>query len=302
MKLRLSDVLDNLLYGEFAQTGWAQDGEFSIATVNKIIVLLNSALGDISSRFWVKRKEVFLQTCSGQTLYVIDNTVASQQMKLQGGNCNLTTSTGEVWEDDLQQIYEIYDCNGNEMPIAHDVGSPHASAGRTCKCGAKISPEQLDEMCFKCRNARFSKTLDEPGTIVTRFHPYGVPNIRPGDACSVQLAAYNTIRVPDNLPPQKLRVVYRATAKRVKKIENNGVPYDPTRIFIDVPYEYLQAILNFIASRKFNSNKTGLQQGMHEGNNYYQKYIAACTLLQDQGAGVEPVGNAGSKFNANGFV
>ena len=302
MKLRLSDVLDNLLVGEFAQTGWAQDGEFSVATVNKIIILLNAALGDISSRFWIKRKEVFLQTCRGQTLYVIDNSVASAQMKLQGGNCNLTTSTGEVWEDDLQQIYEVYDCNGNEMPLAHDVGSPHASARRTCKCGAPISPEELDEMCYKCRNARFSKTVDKPGTIVTRHHPFGVPNIRPGDSCSIQLAAYNTIRVPDNLTPQKLRVVYRATAKRVKKIENNGIPYDPTRIFIDVPYEYLQAILFYIASRKFNSNKSGVQGGMHEGNNYYQKYIAACTLLQDQGAGVEPVGNSGNKFEQNGFV
>ena len=302
MKLRLSDILDNLLYGEFAQTGWAQDGEFSITNVNKIIVLLNSALGDISSRFWVKRKEVFLQTCKGQTLYVLDNTVSNQQLKLQRGSCHLTTSTGEVWEDDLQQIYEIYDCNGNELTIAHDVGSPHVSARRTCKCGAPINPDQLDEMCYKCRNARFSKTLDKPGTVVTRHHPYGVPNLRPGESYSVQLAAYNTIRLPDDMEPQRLRIIYRATAKRVKKIENNGIPYDPTRIFIDVPYEYLQAIINFIASRKFNSNKSGVQGGMHEGYNYYQKYIAACTLLQDQGAGVEPVGNSGSKFTNSGFV
>ena len=301
MKLRLSDVLDNLLYGEFAQTGWAQDGEFSIANVNKIIVLLNSALADISSRFWIKRKEVFLQTCKGKTLYVIDNSVASQQMKLQGGNGGLKTSTGEVWEDDLQSIYEIYDCNGNELHIAHDVGSPHDSAGRTCKCGNKLTPDELDDMCFPCRQKRFKQTIDKPATITTRYHPYGMPNIRPGDSESVQLAAYNTIRIPDDMPAQKLRVVYRAAAKPVKKIVDKNL-YDPTRIFIDVPYEYLQAILNFIASRKFNSNKSGVQGGMHEGNNYYQKYIAACTLLQDQGSGVEPVDNNGSKFEDSGFV
>lgn len=300
MKLRLSDVLDNLLYGEFAQTGWAQDGEFSVANVNKIIVLLNSALGDISSRFWVKRKEVFLQTCKGKTLYVIDNSVATKQIRLQAG-CGLTTSTGEVWEDDLQSIYEVYDQNGNELHIAHDAGSPHARVGRTCKCGNKMSPDELDDLCFPCRQKIFKQTLDKPGTVTTRYHPYGTPNLRPGDSCTIQLAAYNTIRVPDDLPAQKLRIVYRATAKRVKKVEDNGI-YDPTRIFIDVPYEYLQAILNFIAMRKFNSNKSGVQGGMHEGNNYYQKYIAACTLLQDQGAGVEPVGNEGNKFEAKGFV
>lgn len=301
MKLRLSDILDNLLVGEFSQTGWAQDGEFSIANVNKIIILLNAALGDISSRFWIKRKEVFLQTCRGKTVYVLDNTLASQQSKLRGGSYSLLTSTGDVWEDDLQEIYEIYDCNGNELHIGHDAGSPHVSAGRTCKCGTKLTPDQLDTMCYACRNARFSKTLDKPGTVVTRHHPHGVPNLRPGQGCSIHLAAYNAIRVPDDMEPQRLRIIYRATAKRVKKIDDTSL-YDPTRIFIDVPYEYLQAILFYIASRKFNPNKSGVQGGMHEGNNYYQKYIAACTLLQDQGAGVEPVGNEGNKFEQNGFV
>jgi len=170
MKLRLADVLDNLLIGEFSQTGWAADGEFSIATVNKIIVLLNGALGDISSRFWVKRKEVFLQTCKGQTLYVIDKSVASKNASLQGKTC-LTTSTGEVFEDDLQEIYEIYDQYGNEMTIGVDAGDPHASVGRTCGCGNKIiSQDKFDSMCECCKQKRYVNTLDKPGTITTRFH------------------------------------------------------------------------------------------------------------------------------------
>lgn len=302
MKLRLADVLDNLLVGEFAQTGWAADGEFSIATVNKIIVLLNGALGDISSRFWVKRKEVFLQTCKGQTLYVIDKSVASKQSKLQNGACHLTTSTGEIFEDDLQQIYEIYDQDGNEMLIGVDAGSPHDSVGRTCGCGNNImSQDKFDNLCECCKQKRYVNTLDKPGTITTRRHPYGVPNERPLSESVIQLAAYNTIRVPDCLPPQKLRIIYRAAVKRVKKVADDGT-YDPNYITLDVPYEYLQAILYYIASRKFNPNLNGVQQGFHEGNNYYQKYIAACSLLQDQGAGVEPVGNHGDKFEQKGFV
>lgn len=302
MKLRLSDILDNLLVGEFAQTGWAQDGAFTIPTINKIIVLLNAALGDISSRFWIKRKEVFLQTCKGQTLYVIDNSVASQQMRLQGSNCKLTTSTGQVFEDDLQEIYEVYDENGNEMTLAHDVGSPHVSAGRTCKCGCKVeSPEKLDGLCDRCRNKIFSQTLDKPGTIVTKQHPYGTPNLRLNNTQSIQLAAYNTIRVPDDLPPQKLRIIYRGSPTRIKPVDPT-IPFDPSRIDVGVPFEYLQAILYYIASRKFNPNKQGISQGFHEGNNYYQKYISACTLLQDSGSGVEPVGNQGNKFYDKGFV
>lgn len=300
MKLRLQDVLDNLLIGEFSQTGWAADGEFSIATVNKIIVLINAAMADISSRFWVKRKEVFLQTCKGQTLYVIDQSVASKQSKLQGG-CYLTTSTGEIFEDDLQEIYEIYDEAGRELRIGVDAGEPHA-VGRTCGCGNKIiSQSQFDNMCECCKQKRYVNTLDEPGTIVTRRHPYGVPNDVPRSGRIIQLAAYNTIRVPDDFEPQRLRIIYRASARRLKKVSDDGT-YFPEKIYLDVPMEYLQAILYYIASRKFNPNMQGVQQGFHEGNNYYQKYIAACALLTDQGAGVEPVGNHGSKFERSGFV
>lgn len=304
MKLKLSDVLDNLLIGEFAQTGWAQDGEFTIATINKIIVLINAGLGDISSRFWIKRKEVFLRTCRGQTLYVIDKSVASKEAKLQRGMCHLTTSTGEIFEDDLQSIYEVYDQQGKEMPIAHDVGSPHASAGRTCKCGNKIeSVNELDKECYACRQKIFRGTLDNPGTVTTR-HPYGSSTVGYGNAKAIQLAAYNSIRIPDGLEPQRLRIVYRATAKRVKKIDDIAATmFDPERIILDLPFEYLQALLFYVASRKFNSNKMGLQAtAMHEGNNYYQKYISACQLLSDQGSGVEPVGNEGSRFEDKGFV
>lgn len=305
MKLKLSDVLDNLLIGEFAQTGWAQDGEFSIATINKIIVLLNAGLGDISSRFWVKRKEVFLKTCKGQTLYVIDKSVASKQSSLQRGQCHLTTSTGEIFEDDLQAIYEVYDQYGNEMKIAHDVGSPHVSAGRVCKCGNKIeSPDALDTLCYSCRQKVFTNTLDKPGTVTTTRHPYGVPNHTLDDGCALQLAAYNAIRVPDGFPPQKLRIVYRASAKRIHKIDDIRAAYfDAEKVILDLPFEYLQALLFYVASRKFNSNKVGMQAtAMHEGNNYYQKYISACQLLSDQGSGVEPVGNDGNKFETKGFV
>lgn len=300
MKLRLSDILDNLLVGEFAMTGWAQDGEFTLATTNKIIVLINAALSDISSRFWIKRKEVFLQTYCDQTLYVIDKSVATKSNGL-GNACYLTTSTGEVFEDDLQEIYEIYDANGMEIPIGVDVGNPHAM-GSFCGCGAPIiCQSEFDNMCECCKQERYVQTLDNPASITTRGNPYScAPNLKPLSSNVIQKAAYNAIRIPDDFPPQVLRVVYRAAVKRVKKVSDDGL-YDPERIVLDLPAEYLQAILFYIASRKFTGNTTTTQNGADMGTNYYQKYIAACSLLQDQGAGVEPVGNHGSKFTDNGF-
>lgn len=84
MKLTLADVLDQLHTGEFSQLSWAEEDEFSLKVVNKIIPLLNAGIGDIASRFWIKRKEVYIRTCPGKTLYVIDKVTASQEAKLRG--------------------------------------------------------------------------------------------------------------------------------------------------------------------------------------------------------------------------
>lgn len=303
MKLRLSDVLDNLLVGELSQTGWAQDGEFSIANTNKIIVLLNAAMADISSRFWVKRKEVLLKMCKGQTLYVIDKSVATPNLSLERGATKATTSTKQVFEDDLLEIYEVYDEWGRELPLRLDAGESHG-VQRTCGCGCgkPLTNTEFNVLPECAKQKRYAQTLDAPGTITTRRHPYGVSgDIRPLNEIAVQLAAYNTIRVPDALPVQTLRIVYRAEAKRLKPVEDNGL-YDPTKIFLDLPMTYLQAILYYIASRKLGASQKSVQSGMNEGTNYYQRYIAACTLLQDQGTGVTPTGNSGNKFENNGFV
>lgn len=284
MKLSLADVLDNLLVGEFSLMSWAEKGSFSIPEANKIIVLLNAAMGEISSRFWIKRKQVHLQLCKGKNVYVIDKSVANQQAKLKG-QCYLFAPNGEMFEDDLIEIYKVMDCNGMEFPLNSDAPNLGKSTCSRCNrtpCG--------------CQN-----TLDTPGTIVTRHSPFGCNDQVAMLGFPLRLQSYNTLVVPNEVKRQRLVIEYRSGAKRLKPVVDDGL-YDPSRIYLDLPYEYLQALIFYIASRKFNPNMNGLQQGFHEGNNYYQKYIAACALLQDQGSGVEPVGNAGEKFSARGFV
>lgn len=304
MKLRLSDVLDNLLVGEFAQMGWAADGEFSITTTNKIITLLNTALGDISARFWVKRKEVMLQMCKGQTLYVIDKSVNNKKSSLLRGQACLTTTTGEVFEDDLIEIYEIYDASGKPLIVGVDAGESY-EVGRTCGCGCGApvnDPHKYKGISEACLHKRYMSTLDRPGAVTTRWAPYGcATGLQPLADRTVQLAAYNIIRVPDSLPVQRLRIVYRAGIKRVKKVEDDGL-YDPSQIVLDVPYTFLNAILNFIAYRKTSANNKGVVQVESESNGYYTKYLSACQLIQDQGLGVEPVINPDNRFIYKGFV
>jgi len=113
--------------------------------------------------------------------------------------------------------------------------------------------------------------------------------------------AYNVIRVPEGLGNQWIRVVYKASPRRLKKIEDDGL-YEPDRIFIDLPYSYLMAVVYFIAHRLTNANMQGVQQGFHEGNNYYQKYISACAILKDRGVDVDSVAESGQRFLQKGFI
>lgn len=293
MKLRLSDVLDNLLIGEFSQLSWAEGDTFSNKNINKIIVLLNAGLTDISSRFWVKRKDVYVTTKAGCDVYTLDQAVAG------GMGFSLCHRNGDKFEDDLMEIYSITDEAGNPFWINRDVDSDDGY--ETNQRFRATTPGALDAMDHGCRDARFSATVDKANTITTIHQPFGTSNIRPLHHGVINLLAYNKFRVPKDLKPCKLKVTYRASAARMRRIEDY-VGKTPDQIFVDVPPAYLSALLNYIASRKFNPNLNGVQQGFHEGNNYYQKYLSACALLQDQGFEVEPMGNEGSKFTSKGFV
>lgn len=302
MRLTLRDVLDNLVVGELAQTSWAADGEFSIPTTNKIITLINAGLSELSTRFWLKNKQVSLQTCCGMSLYVLDKRVADQQAQLEGF-CYLIPEDGDLFKDDLIQITGVKDANGTQLKMNMDTGSSEWEYKGMCGCGnPAIGLDDYNDLCECCRVERYTETLDKPGTITTatRWNPYGWPS-RYDKGISVGLASYNTLRVHPDLQGQVLEVTYRAAASKVKKVEDNGM-YDPDRITIDLPRSYLDALCFYIASRKFNANIQGVGQQFHEGNNYYQKYIAACTLLETQGVGAMPAMDSSDKFMDKGFV
>lgn len=143
---------------------------------------------------------------------------------------------------------------------------------------------------------------DNPGIttrVVNRCTPYGEKLDTKEQF--IALASYNSIRIPTHFHPHRLKVVYRAQPVKLKKIEDDGL-YDPSRINLDVPYSYLEALVNYIASRKLNPNMQGVNTGFHEGNNYYQKYLSSCALIQDQGLDAAPTIGDGNKFTSRGFV
>ena len=290
MKLKLSDILDNLAEGEFSQMAWGDSGEISLPVANKIIVLINAGVSDIYKRFYLKRKKLWLQTCPGVNQYVLDSSVANQLAKLKG-QCYLLE--GDKLIDDVIQIISVHGENGK--PFELNVDGDVSPRSRGCSHGHGSA--------CTCHTSQFD-TLDVPGTIYTRnpYEPCGHSYAdRPEYQNSLWLSSYNTIRVPDNFCAQKLHVTYRAGFRKLKKIEDNGL-YAPEQIEVDLPMEYLEPLIYYIASRKFNPNMNGVQQGFHEGNNYYQRYLAACALLVDQGLDVSAIGDSGMKFRDRGFV
>lgn len=276
MKLRLADVFDNILFAELSQTAMADSGVLTIENANRVITIINAGMAEIYKRFYLKRKELQLQTCKGITRYTLDMAHARQMEKLKG--IRYIIDCEDPILDDLMEIVQIFNCNtGGEYPLNVDTGSvPVRGSGGVYGCG----------------------TLDVPHGVTTRT-PYGcrvgyyMPDV-------IYTPAYNIIRVPDCFAPTRLRVVYRASGQRIKKVEDNGL-YDPERIVIDLPYSYLEPLVYYIASRLLSANMNGVDQQFHEGNNYYSKFNSACAMLVDQGLDVDTIGGY-DKLHGKGFV
>lgn len=80
--------------------------------------------------------------------------------------------------------------------------------------------------------------------------------------------------VPDQLKTSKLEVLYRATHPMIVKPVGY---FDPTRVEVDLPRVFLQALLLFVASRVHTP--VGMGQEHYSGSIYQQKYEQECTRL-----------------------
>lgn len=93
--------------------------------------------------------------------------------------------------------------------------------------------------------------------------------------------SYNTLNVPLHLQEEDkvkaLRVVYRQNADPICQCDND---YDPDCIEVELDYSHLWALCLFVASRVHNPSGFGTG-GVHEGNNYWSKYLAECARLDE---------------------
>lgn len=102
--------------------------------------------------------------------------------------------------------------------------------------------------------------------------------------------------LPDWLKTDTLQVVYQADASRIT------IPagfFDPSRVEVELPYGYLEALGYFVASRVTSPMGTGQFEGL-AGNNWYSRFEAACSELIADGMYVDRNGGD-DKMQDRGF-
>lgn len=102
--------------------------------------------------------------------------------------------------------------------------------------------------------------------------------------------------LPDGYKTSALAVVYRASHKRIV------IPigyFDPSRVEIELPVEYLHALALFVAS--IIHTPIGLANEGQTGNNYGVMYEMECVRLENEGLGIG-TGQGNTRFSHGGWI
>ena len=127
------------------------------------------------------------------------------------------------------------------------------------------------------------------------------------NADSVSTPTYDALLVPrhivdqspalaEHLRTENLAIAYRANP--VKIVVGMGL-FDPSKVEVELPGSYLNALLLFIASRI--NNPIGMTGEFNAGNNYAAKYEQACQLLEMHGMDVD-TDSQNTRLQRNGWV
>lgn len=113
----------------------------------------------------------------------------------------------------------------------------------------------------------------------------------------IVLQAHNTFKLKDGHDYGDLLIRYKA---RVKPFDTTLSPEDT---FIDIPDHFMNALVLYVASRRFNPmGAETIGRGMfHEGNNYWTKYQEEIQTLKMNMASIGSTGE-NTNFQRGGWV
>lgn len=134
--------------------------------------------------------------------------------------------------------------------------------------------------------------------------PYEIALNELDNPASIKTTDYRTLVLPtdkDKAPwlneTNKVQVFYRANHPKISK---HLAQASPMTIPIHLPPMYLEALCFYIASRLHNP--LGMTPGaMHEGNNYYQRFLEAINVLKQENYEIDR-DDFNSKLHERGFA
>jgi len=115
------------------------------------------------------------------------------------------------------------------------------------------------------------------------------------DIFSFHTPQSNVLQVPYPDNENTLSVIFRAGPNKINHV---GLS-DLTTVNVDLPDQFLEALLNYVAHRIFLSLNLG--EGQSEANNFLAKFEAACAQINHLGLFVVDT-NQNTKFGENGWV
>ena len=113
----------------------------------------------------------------------------------------------------------------------------------------------------------------------------------------INTPAYNTLKLHEGHKLGDLLVHYKA------KLKPMDLSTTPDMTHIDLPDHYLNALVLYVASRKYNpKGAETIGRGMfHEGNNYWSKYKEECDDIRANMGSIASTGES-TNFQRNGWV
>ncbi|MFX9003598.1 hypothetical protein ABTN42_18910, partial [Acinetobacter baumannii] len=111
--MKLSDIFDQLAYGELSQLALVADGEIIPKDVNRIIAQVNMGLAELHKRFMLKRKTLTLQALDD----VIRYPLLSKYAESKGAELPYILDKDEPFSDDIIEILSVHDENGRELAL-----------------------------------------------------------------------------------------------------------------------------------------------------------------------------------------
>lgn len=114
---------------------------------------------------------------------------------------------------------------------------------------------------------------------------------------SINMLSYNTLKLHDHSKLGDILVQYKA------KMKPMNLTIDPDQTYIDLPDHFLNALVLYVASRRYNPmGAETIGRGMfHEGNNYWSKYQEEVEDLKANLGSIASIGET-TNFIRNGWA